>query len=128
MGVLVIYTALMSPIDIAFEFTGGGTFETVYNILDVMLLCLFACDIIINFRVTYFDDDQSEVVNSREIMKNYLQNYNFYLDMVSTVPISELSNLVTGSGSSGVNNTYTRIIKQFKLFRILRLAKLNKFL
>lgn len=58
------------------------------------------------------------------IAKNYVSQYNFYVDVISTIPISEISYLFSGTS---VSNTYARIFKQFKLFRVLRLAKLTKF-
>jgi hypothetical protein len=64
-------------------------------------------------------------VDPKMMAKSYLKQYNFYVDTVSTIPISELSELFAGSA---ISNNYTRIFKQLKLFRVLRLAKLTKFM
>ncbi len=58
------------------------------------------------------------------IVKNYLKQYNFYIDLISTIPVTELADAIMGAN---INASYTRVLKQFKLFRILRLAKLTKF-
>lgn len=60
-----------------------------------------------------------------QVAKNYVRSYNFSVDLISTIPISELSQAFSGTA---INSNYTRIFKQLKLFRILRLAKLTKFL
>lgn len=107
MGILVLYTSLVSPIDIAFEF-GDGPFKRFYVGFDFFLLSLFALDILINFRTTYYDEQQAEIVDSRMIMRNYLKNYNFYIDVVSTIPVSEISEAASGTR---INSTYTRVFK-----------------
>jgi len=55
MGLLVIYTSLVSPVDIAFEFA-DGPWKSFYVGFDYFLLSLFACDILISFRTSYYDD------------------------------------------------------------------------
>ncbi len=55
MGLLVLYTSLVSPVDIAFEFA-EGPFKRFYVGFDYLLLSLFACDILICFRTTYYDE------------------------------------------------------------------------
>jgi hypothetical protein len=67
---------------------------------------------------------KTEILDSKMILKNYLKQYSFYIDLLSTIPVSELAEAVAGASFSA---SYTRILKQFKLFRILRLAKLTKF-
>lgn len=61
--------------------------------------------------VSYIDHKyilKDEIVNSKQITKNYLKQYNFYVDVVSTIPISEISELFSGAS---ISNNYTRIFK-----------------
>lgn len=53
-GFLVVYTSVLSPIEIAFKFE-GETLNEVYKILDYFIFVFFILDILINFRTTYFD-------------------------------------------------------------------------
>jgi hypothetical protein len=79
----------------------------------------------INFRTTYFNYNEDEIINGRLITKNYIQSASFYVDLVSTLPIAEISNIYFNSDAKG---SYLVFLKQLKIFRILRLAKLQKLL
>lgn len=107
MGILVLYTSFLSPLDIAFEFEKSTLYD-VYIGFDYLILTLFAFDILINFRSTYFDENLDEILAPKLIAKNYLKSYNFYVDVISTVPISEISQIFS---DASVSNNYTRIFK-----------------
>lgn len=53
-GFLVLYTSVLSPIEIAFKFE-SETLNNVYKIIDYFIFVLFILDILINFRTTYID-------------------------------------------------------------------------
>lgn len=59
------------------------------------------------------------------IAKYYIKSSSFLFDMISTIPIAEISSLFSGDDSSA---NFTYWFKQLKVFRILRLAKLSRFL
>ena len=90
MGILVFYTSFLSPIEIAFEFE-SSTLRDVYIVFDYIILAFFGFDILINFRSTYIDDKLDEIIAPNLIAKNYLKSTNFYVDIISTIPISEIS-------------------------------------
>lgn len=121
-GILVLYTTFVSPVDIAFEFTGAG--KIAYKTGDYITLIFFIFDIVINFRTSYMTQSNDEIIDSRMIAAKYLASSMFWFDLVSTLPIAEISDI---SGSSNEAD-YMKWLKQLKIFRVLRLAKLNKFL
>ena len=47
-------------------------------------------DLLINFRTTYIDENDNEVVDFSSIAVNYVKSTSFYLDLISTLPISEI--------------------------------------
>lgn len=118
----MLYSTFVSPLDIAFEFS--GTTQIVYKTGDYITLVLFIMDIIINFRTTYLTSDNDEVIDTRMIARNYVSSSMFWFDLISTLPIAEISDISGNSGSS----SYVKWFKQLKIFRVLRLAKLTKFL
>lgn len=60
-GFFIIYSSIMSPIDIAFEYDGitGIILDTNENIL----LIFFILDIIMNLRTTYLNSNMDEVIS-----------------------------------------------------------------
>ena len=85
----MIYTAFFSPLDIAFQFSGKGLL--VYQILDWITLIIFVLDIFVNLRTTYFTYNDDEILEPKKIAKNYVYSASFLFDLVSTIPLSELS-------------------------------------
>jgi type II restriction/modification system DNA methylase subunit YeeA len=58
------------------------------------------------------------------IAKNYISSPLFIFDVLSTLPISEVTDFIASGGSS--SQSYIKWLKQLKVFRILRLAKLSR--
>ncbi|KRX03617.1 Cyclic nucleotide-binding protein [Pseudocohnilembus persalinus] len=123
-GILVLYSSFMSPLDIAFQFKDIG--KILYKIGDYITLVFFIFDIVFNLRTTFYTPNNEECIDQRLVAKNYLKSSSFIVDLVSTIPISEFADLISGNSSG--QNTYIKWLKQLKIFRILRLAKLNRFL
>ena len=91
----VLYSTFLSPIDIAFEFE--GSILILYKIGDYVTLGFFVLDILINCRTTYFTDSNDEIIDSKMITKTYLTSTMFIFDLVSTLPVAEISELFTAS-------------------------------
>ena len=102
----------------------NGSVGLVCEIGNYITFVFFIIDIIINFRTTYIANNNDEIVDPKMIAKKYLSSSMFWFDLISTLPISEISDLRGSSGSTA----YVKWLKQLKVFRILRLAKLSKFL
>ncbi len=72
------------------------TLENIWN-------AFFALDIFLNFVTTYEDDLNQEITSLPKIAMNYLQGW-FFVDLISTVPISDIVVAQVGADS---NNTST---------------------
>jgi len=81
----------------------------LYTIGDYISLGFFILDICVNLRTTYYTsnilliilENNDEIIDPKKILKNYIGSTTFIIDLVSTVPISEITDLVVAdSGSS----------------------------
>jgi len=51
------------------------------------MTAIFAVDLIVNFRTTYFDTILGEeIVDGKKIFINYLLTFRFWIDLISTIP------------------------------------------
>ena len=78
---VLIYTALFTPFNIAFE--DEKSFLRKY--LDYGADLVFLLDIIINFVSSYFDNEDNLVVEHKKIAINYLKGW-FWIDFISIIP------------------------------------------
>jgi len=75
------------------------------------MTAIFAVDLIVNFRTTYFDTILGEeIVDGKKIFINYLSTFRFWIDLISTVPWDLL---LKGSISDDIDGALAciRIIK-----------------
>lgn len=77
----MIYTALFTPFNIAFE--DEKSFLRKY--MDYGADLVFLLDIIINFVSSYFDNEDNLVVEHKKIAINYLKGW-FWIDFISIIP------------------------------------------
>lgn len=57
-----------------------------------MVDLFFVVDIIITFRTTYIDPiSGEEVMDAKMIAKKYLRSFQFYIDVISTIPLDQIS-------------------------------------
>lgn len=91
---LVIYTAIEVPYNVAFIVPLHKKVSLKDNIWEILNLCvdiLFIVDVIINFRTTYVEGRTVKVVsNPRKIACNYLRTW-FFVDFVSAMPFELIS-------------------------------------
>jgi hypothetical protein len=105
-----VYQAVTVPLDIAFEpdVFNSPTFRTLNSMIDLV----FIMDILIRFRTTYIDPiSGEEVVDSMLISTKYLKSYNFYIDVLSTIPFYDFF-------GGGIVVQMLGILKVFRFFRI----------
>ena len=75
---------------------------------------MFIIDIIFRFRTTYIDPiSGEEVMDSYLISMRYLKSYNFYIDVLSTIPFDDLFQ---------GDNILLQMLGLLKLLRILRIS------
>ena len=99
-----------------------------FDALDLVIDILFWVDIVINFISAYEKYEGVYEYRLKKIAKNYILGY-FALDFVATFPFSIVASAGDGDeeGGGGRGNTYLRLIRLnrfYKLLRILRLAKM----
>ncbi|KAL0398339.1 UNVERIFIED_CONTAM: Potassium channel KAT2 [Sesamum radiatum] len=109
---LVIYSAWISP----FEFAFLPYKQDALFIIDNIVNCFFAVDIVLTFFVAYLDSQSYLLIdNPRKIAIRYLSTW-FLFDVCSTVPFQALCILFTDhNGELG-----------FKLLSMLRLWRLRR--
>jgi CRP-like cAMP-binding protein len=119
LGILVIYSVLNTPIQLAFATYQPGTWPAI---VDLLIDVFFFLDLLLNFNMVYFSDPASAYVAVRwRIMKRYLRSW-FFVDLLSFFPLSECLIAVMGSdGTSDSNLDTIQLVKSFRLFRLLKL-------
>mmetsp|Transcript_33730 Transcript_33730/g.32766 ORF Transcript_33730/g.32766 Transcript_33730/m.32766 type:complete len:154 (+) Transcript_33730:166-627(+) len=108
--VLAIIICYLLPVEVAFEPPFAA--ETWYTTLDLVVNIVFGLDIVVNFNTSFYDPDGNEVFERKKIAINYMTKINFWIDIISTVPL----------GSS----PFASICKCFKVQRITTLNKIIK--
>ena len=113
MLVALIYTAIVTPFEVAFIPPSFGALFIINRIVDY----LFLQDLVQNFFLPYYSNKESGYVISKSgIACNYLRFW-FWIDFVSILPFDSVS-LATNSDE----------LKNLMVFRVIRLARLAKLL
>ena len=86
MLVLLVYTALLTPFEVAFLTTELNSLFVVNRLVD---LC-FVCDMCLNFFTQYRSEDGIWVADFWLIRRHYLKGW-FTIDLVSILPFDSLS-------------------------------------
>ncbi len=102
----MLFSTFLSPLDIAFEFKGTGAI--FYSIADWITFGFFVLDILVNLRTTYYNDNNEEIIDQKMIAYNYVKSIQFLFDVLSTLPISEIS------GAFSDNKSSAKVVKWFK--------------
>ncbi|KAM3379114.1 potassium channel KAT3 [Capsicum galapagoense] len=109
--IIVIYTAWITPFEIAFLIYKIDALVIFDNIVN----CFFAIDIFLNFFVAYLDKDSNILVDDhKKIAIRYISTW-FIFDICSTIPFHDF--LFIDHKESGVG---------FKLLSMLRLWRLRR--
>lgn len=92
------------------------------EILDVIERCtdmFFCCDVVLNFRTTFIDKDDSIIIDGRRIGLRYLKTW-FLLDFFASVPFDLLTEGILP------NLKPARLLKIGKVAKVLKLLRLGK--
>jgi len=85
MLLLIFFLSVTVPFRISFE--DSPTYNWI--MLDITIEALFIIDVVLNF-FTAFEDENGELVVTREkIAKSYLKSW-FFIDLVSSIPLSAI--------------------------------------
>ena len=104
-----MYNCFSMPVALAFRPPDINTLGWKLHL--IFMTAIFAVDLIVNFRTTYFDKVLGEeIVEGKKIFLNYLLTFRFWIDLISTVPWDLL---LKGSVSDDVDGGLAciRIIK-----------------
>ena len=109
-----VYQSLAIPLSISFE---PDVFnEPAMRTLDSFIVLVYITDILIRFRSTYIDTiSGEEIVDSYLISMKYLFSLQFVIDVISTLPLDDLS----GGGDA---RAYLQVLGLLKLLRIWRIG------
>lgn len=110
----VLYYALLIPLQLAYELrTSVG--------LEIFIDFLFMFDIMVNFRTTFYDEDNQIVLDARVVARRYLRSW-FGVDLVASMPYNLIFFCVELSATSIAFNQ--DIFGVFKMPRLVRLTRL----
>ncbi|KAJ0410700.1 hypothetical protein ATCC90586_008285 [Pythium insidiosum] len=119
-GIGILYSIIVVPFRLGFDTDAEG----VWRIAEFTIDGFFACDIVVNLRTAFFDDERTLIFDARHIFWRYAKGW-LVLDLVSTIPIDEIAVLLAGSHQP-VNYLPTKLLRLFRVARLLKLARLIK--
>jgi len=114
LGAIILYSVVIIPYRLGFgvEIKRPSANFIVDSCIDV----IFLSDMVLNFFTGYYDSNELFVTDLRLIRRHYLRTW-FTVDLLSTVPVDLLVELLVGGGGA---------LRSLKLIRTLRLAKLAR--
>ena len=138
---VLCFQAVEMPLRLAFE---GWIYSlptlVVCRWLELVVDVLFMCDLVLNFFISYLDEDMHVVTDHRRIACQYLRSW-FLVDLLGGFPVDacfpmywlELTNadplesaIATTSGSPYASATnLLKTLKLSRLFKMLKLVKLG---
>ncbi|CDW86569.1 voltage-gated ion channel superfamily [Stylonychia lemnae] len=122
---LSLYNSILVPYNFAFPdvLSENDFFLAFEYIIDIC----FAFDILVNFRSVYYDSkNEIYITNGKLIALNYLLKGRFVIDLLASLPIEEIFQLLSSSVQFSKSNL--KLISLFKLVRLLRLGRIITFL
>ncbi|KAL7435644.1 hypothetical protein ACHAXM_004858 [Skeletonema potamos] len=118
-----IFTAFVTPYQIAFE-EDPGFFKQSADVLEELLTLIFALDIIVNFNLAFFRDDDF-VFERRQIAREYL-NFMFWVDVLGVIPFGCIVHFVADQMGASTETILILSLVQFVQFsRLYRIKKLS---
>jgi len=136
---LLLYTALFFPYRVCFidfkQPPGSVEKWEEWQTTETIVECLFLVDLVMNFFLTYRDQDGYEVKNWYSIVRNYLRTY-FIVNLFACMPkglVERIIEVVASSVASEGSATpkaarFLRVQRASRLIRLLRLLRLPRIL
>ena len=87
----VFYNLLYLPIFLAYNniYCYTGNYYTYGNIIENVIDIIFIIDIVITFFVSFYNFEETLILDYKSIAKNYLHNW-FFIDLISAIPIKTI--------------------------------------
>lgn len=124
MGLALVYTALITPFEVAFLDTKLDFLFVINRFLD----CVFGMDIFINFNLAFMDKKSGKwILDITKIRRRYLKGW-FIIDITSTIPYDciEFVATATSAGSGGGAMENMKMLRMLKLLKLMKLVRLLK--
>ena len=123
------FTVFAATFTVFFEtyqiaFSPGGLSTSGSLAVEIILLAIFVLDIIINFNLAYYDDNNQIIFERRSIAKNYMRCM-FWVDLIGVFPFYAIA--LQATGNIGVENQYTQNLGLLRLFKMVRLHRVAVF-
>ena len=122
LGLLLLYTALVTPFLIAFIQSNG---VDAWFVIDYILLGAFVLDVFFTLNTAYHDSEGKLIASRKKIFMNYLKGW-LIIDLIACFPFDLIEYALNPSGSS--KNTYNTLSKLIRLKNLPRLFRLSKLL
>ena len=110
----MLYSSIITPYKIAFL----SKQSIGWMVTDIIIDLLFLADLMLNFFMAYFDEEEEIVTDRRKIVKNYLRSW-FILDLVALLPFNYLM-------QDNGKKDYSQLARLSRLPRLYRLIKITK--
>lgn len=119
--VLAIYNALSIPLSIAYSPLSLASPE--FQATDAIVDFIFLLDIVITFRSTFLDPEKGEeITDPVEIAYQYVRKGNFYIDLISSLPFSDILSFAHNS------EAFSQVLDIIGLLKLLRMQRISKFI
>ena len=118
----VIWTAIVVPLDLAFDEETEGT-----RTVDLFIDSVFIFALGLAFFTGYYDDEGEIIMSMPAIAHNYLTSW-FVLDLVAAVPVAFVEEVMEADDKK-ISDTVRKILlalTMVKIVRIIRLGRLAK--
>lgn len=115
-----LYNCFSVPIKVVFQ--PPVMYQGIPSVIDQVIDILFSFDILIGFRMAYYDHKGDEHTTSRMMALNYIKN-EFIIDLLATFPFD----LIVQMDSSNKRH-WTQIFQIMKLNRLLRFRKIVQYM
>jgi len=118
-----IFTFFFETYQIAFPPGGLNDPSSPGSVMNFLLIAVFAVDMIINFNLAFFTEDDVLVYSHREIAVHYLSFY-FWIDLIGVMPFYLIVLKITGLYHQ--DTQVTQFLSLLRLFRLVRMRRVKQ--
>lgn len=117
------FTFFFETYQIAFPRGGLLPASEPSSVMDFTLITIFAMDMLINFNLAYFNEDNELVYSHKDIAINYLSLY-FWIDLIGVMPFYLI--VLVSSGLYLEDNKTTQFLAMLRLLRLVRMRRVKQ--
>lgn len=118
-----IITVFTETYGIAFSPPGLYPYNDAGSITEFVLVSIFFLDIIVNFHLVFYNDDDELVISKKKIAVNYLRGM-FCFDLAGIFPFYAVA--LACAGELGKYTPESTLASYLSLFRLVRLVRLRR--